>query len=89
MGESYEDVYEKSWKPTEGSPAFLRALAEAEGKAGTLRLGLALASGKPVAAQFWLVENGEATIHKLAHRESGAQASSLRSILVRDVQVRD
>ena len=66
----YEDVYKESWKPTEGSPAFLRALAEAEGKAGTLRLGLALASGKPVAAQFWLVENGEATIHKLAHRES-------------------
>jgi len=67
---SYEDIYKQSWKPSEGSPAFLRALAEAESKAGTLRLGLAVLNGEPVAAQFWLVDNDEATIHKLAHRES-------------------
>lgn len=66
---AYEDIYRASWKGEEGSPAFLRALAEQEGAAGTLRLGLARKDGVPVAAQLWLIENGEATIHKLAYRE--------------------
>lgn len=61
----YEQVYAQSWKPAEGSPTFLRALAK--GAAGTLRLGIATRDGMPVAAQLWLVENGIATIHKLAH----------------------
>jgi hypothetical protein len=63
----YESVYARSWKPAEGSPSFMRALAHMEGAAGTLRLGLAFKDGAPVAAQFWLVENDVATIHKLAH----------------------
>jgi hypothetical protein len=67
---AYEAVYAGSWKPQEGSPAFLRAYAEQEGAAGTLRLGIALRDGRPVAAQFWTVEHGVATIHKLAHLES-------------------
>ena len=72
---AYEDVYTASWKPEEGSPAFLRALAEQEGAAGTLRLGIAREEGCPIAAQFWLVENGHATIHKLAHREDARHSS--------------
>jgi hypothetical protein len=63
----YETVYRSSWKPEEGSPPFLHALAEQEGAAGTLRLGLLRKAGRPIAAQLWLVENGVATIHKLAH----------------------
>jgi len=66
----YEAVYRASWKPEEGSFPFLRALAEQEGAAGTLRLGIAKKDGQPIAAQLWLVENGEATIHKLAYSES-------------------
>lgn len=65
----YEAVYRSSWKPEEGSFAFLRALAEQEGATGTLRLGLAYHDGRPVAAQLWLVEGGIATIHKLAYAE--------------------
>ena len=65
----YEAVYRASWKPDEGSFPFLRALAQAEGEAGTLRLGVARKDGRPVAVQLWLVENGEATIHKLAYAE--------------------
>jgi hypothetical protein len=65
----YESVYRSSWKPEEGSFGFLRALAEQEGAAGTLRLGIAASDGRPVAAQLWLVENGHATIHKLAYAE--------------------
>jgi CelD/BcsL family acetyltransferase involved in cellulose biosynthesis len=71
----YERVYEASWKPAEGSPALMRALAEQEGAAGTLRLGLAYLEGRPVASQFWLVENGTATIHKLAYAEDSKQLS--------------
>ena len=76
----YEEVYQASWKPDEGAPAFLRALAEQEGAAGALRLGIARKDGKPLAAQLWLVENGEATIHKLAYRED-AKALSPGTVL--------
>ena len=68
---AYEEVYAASWKPAEGSPAFLRALAESEGD--RLRLGIARREGRPVAAQYWLVEDGTATIHKLAYREDSAR----------------
>lgn len=76
----YEAVYRVSWKPDEGSFAFLRALAEQEGQAGTLRLGLAYQDGTPIAAQLWTIEHGEATIHKLAYAES-AKALSPGTIL--------
>jgi CelD/BcsL family acetyltransferase involved in cellulose biosynthesis len=71
----YERVYQASWKPLEGSAAFLRALAEQEGAAGTLRLGIARKDGRPIAAQFWLVENGIATIHKLAYVQEARNLS--------------
>jgi hypothetical protein len=71
----YEAVYAASWKPEEGSPAFLRALAEQEGEAGSLRLGIASKDGLPVAAQLWLVENERATIHKLAYRDDHKELS--------------
>ena len=72
---AYEAIYAESWKPGEGSPAFLRAFAEAEGAAGRLRLGLARANGVPVAAQLWTVEHGTAFIHKLAHTETAKPLS--------------
>ena len=72
---AYESVYVASWKPEEGSPAFLRALAEQEGSAGALRLGIARKDGVPLAAQLWLVEGGTAWIHKLAYREDSKSLS--------------
>jgi len=77
---AYEEVYAASWKPGEGSPAFLRALAEQEGRAGRLRLGVARKDGKPLAAQLWTVEDGTAWIHKLAYRED-AKALSPGTVL--------
>lgn len=71
----YEDIYAASWKPAEGSPQFLRGLAEAEGAAGTLRMGMLRHEGRAVAAQFWLVEAGRATIHKLAYRADSSALS--------------
>ena len=76
----YENVYAASWKPAEGSMPFLRALAETEGAAGHLRLGIARREGKAVAAQLWLVEGRKATIHKLAYRED-ARALSPGTVL--------
>jgi len=73
--QAYEAVYAQSWKPYEGSPAFLRRFAEAEGAAGRLRLGIARADGEPVAAQLWTVEGGTAFIHKLAHTEASKPLS--------------
>jgi hypothetical protein len=72
---AYEEVYWASWKPEEGSPAFLRALAEQEGKAGRLRLGIARKDGRALAAQLWTVEDGTAWIHKLAYREDSKALS--------------
>jgi hypothetical protein len=72
---AYEAVYRASWKPEEGSFPFLRALAEQEGAAGTLRLGIARKDGRPIAAQLWTVEGGEATIHKLAYAEDAKPLS--------------
>jgi hypothetical protein len=72
---AYESIYAASWKPDEGAPAFLRALAEREGAAGTLRLGIARKDGVPLAAQLWLVEGGTAWIHKLAYREDSKSLS--------------
>jgi Acetyltransferase (GNAT) domain len=72
---AYESVYAASWKPEEGSPAFLRALAEREGAGGMLRLGIARKDGIPLAAQLWLVEDGTAWIHKLAYREDSKSLS--------------
>ena len=39
----YETIYAASWKPAEGSPAFLRRFAREEAAAGRLRLGVAYA----------------------------------------------
>jgi CelD/BcsL family acetyltransferase involved in cellulose biosynthesis len=75
----YESIYADSWKPEEGSLDFVRAMAEDEGAAGTLRLGIARIEGRAVAAQLWTIDpsgsGGTAIIHKLAHREDVAELS--------------
>jgi CelD/BcsL family acetyltransferase involved in cellulose biosynthesis len=88
----YEAVYAASWKPEEGSPAFLRAFAEQEGTAGRLRMALAYAESGPVAAQFWTVEGATAFIHKLAHSDEAKPLSpgtTLSAALFEEVIDRD
>lgn len=65
----YVDVHARSWKEAEPANGldFLRALAQRESDAGTLRLGFARRDGRAVAAQLWTVEDGIALIHKLSH----------------------
>jgi CelD/BcsL family acetyltransferase involved in cellulose biosynthesis len=74
--DDYESVYNASWKPAEGSPELVRRFAEAEGEAGTLRLGVAYHEGRAVAAQLWTVEHKQATIHKLAYREDARELAA-------------
>lgn len=76
----YQSIYAHSWKPNEGSPAFLERFAREEAAAGRLRLGIATVENLPVAAQWWTVEGGTAFIHKLAYRED-AKAQSPGSVL--------
>lgn len=71
----YENIYARSWKPHEGSPAFIRHMAENEAAHGALRLGFAFMEGTPVAAQLWTVDHGIALIHKLAYDKSSEKAS--------------
>lgn len=71
----YENIYARSWKPQEGSPAFIRDLAEREASHGALRLGFAFMDGVPVAAQLWTVDHGIALIHKLAYDKATQKAS--------------
>ncbi|UVO53290.1 GNAT family N-acetyltransferase [Sphingomonas sp. SUN039] len=73
--DDYASIYADSWKPEEGSLDFVRAMAQDEGAAGALRLGIARIEGRAVAAQLWTVEHGVAIIHKLAHREDVAELS--------------
>lgn len=71
----YEAIYAASWKGEEGSMPFLKRFAHEEAQAGRLRLGIARAEGKPVAAQLWTVEAGTAFIHKLAYIEEAKPLS--------------
>jgi len=71
----YERIYAESWKGEEGSPAFLRDMAQDAAENGSLRLGIAQIDGEAVAAQLWTVENGIAIIHKLAYLPSASEHS--------------
>jgi CelD/BcsL family acetyltransferase involved in cellulose biosynthesis len=71
----FESVYADSWKPEEGNPAFLKETAQFKASVGKLRMGLCRIDGRAVAAQFWIVDQGRAHIHKLAHREDARELS--------------
>ena len=72
---AYETVYARSWKHAEPFPLFNAALMRAAAPRGLLRLGLYWRGDRPVAAQIWIVENGKATVLKLAHDEAAKAAS--------------
>lgn len=67
--EAYETVYRHSWKQPEPYPAFNTGLVGRLAQDGVLRIGVMRLEGRPIAAQYWSVANGSATILKLAHDE--------------------
>ncbi|MFL1463379.1 GNAT family N-acetyltransferase [Roseococcus sp. DSY-14] len=80
---AFEAVRARSWKPHEPFPAFDAAAMRAAAPLGLLRLGvLEDGAGRPVAAQYWLLDRGgrRATVPKLFHDES-ARAASPGSVL--------
>ena len=67
--EAYETVYQRSWKQPEPYPNFNAALVHRLAQDGVLRIGLMWMGERPIAAQYWSVVNGTATVLKLAHDE--------------------
>jgi hypothetical protein len=64
---AYDDVYARSWKEPEPFVEFMPALLRVTAALGALRHGVLSADGKPIAAQFWIVWQGQAIIFKLAY----------------------
>ncbi len=71
----YEAVYQRSWKPQETSPEFIRSVATWMAGRGELRLGVLSLNGEPLAAQIWFVQAGVASIFKLAYVQDSASFS--------------
>jgi predicted ATP-grasp superfamily ATP-dependent carboligase len=67
--DAYQHVYASSWKKPEPYPNFIPGLITACANKGWLRLGILWLDGKAIAAQFWIVANGKASIYKLAYDE--------------------
>lgn len=66
---AYEAVYARSWKVPEPFPHFNVALLERLAPLGLMRLGVLFQGDVPMAAQYWTVSEGTATVLKLAHDE--------------------
>ncbi len=66
---AYEAAYARSWKEPEPFPRFNAALLPRLAAEGWLRLGVLWQGEEPVAAQYWTVWGGIATVLKLAHDE--------------------
>lgn len=63
----YEQVHAQSWKAPEPYPGFAAAFVAEAARAGVLRIAVLRRDGQPVAAQYWTVQAGVATVLKLAH----------------------
>jgi hypothetical protein len=83
---AYEKIYAASWKEPEPFPRFNATLMRACATEGSLRLGLILANGAPVAVQFWVLRDGCAHVLKLAHDEAwkaSAPGTVLSALMIR------
>ena len=91
---AYEAVYARSWKVPEPFPRFNTALLERLAPVGAMRLGVLWQGDMPMAAQYWTVADGTATVLKLAHDEAARTLSPgtlltahmIRSLLDEGVQ---
>jgi hypothetical protein len=63
----YDEVYARSWKEAEPFPDFMPQLLRVAAEMGAVRHGLLIADEKPIAAQFWILWQGQAIIFKLAY----------------------
>ena len=63
----YQQVYQKSWKGEEASYTFIQQICLAALKENKLRFAGMYIEGKIAAAQIWFLQNGTASIFKLAY----------------------
>lgn len=77
---AYEAVYARSWKVPEPHPAFNAALLHGMAGQGAMRLGVMWQGDTALAAQYWTVQDGVATVLKLAH-DDAAKALSPGTLL--------
>ncbi|MDB5373220.1 MAG: family N-acetyltransferase [Belnapia sp.] len=87
---AYKAVRAASWKPHEPFPDFDGHVMRATAAAGLLRLGIlrAATDGRPVAAQYWVLDRARrrATVLKLAHAEAaraGSPGTALTAMMIR------
>ena len=73
--DDYEKVYRLSWRDREEYPGFIRGLAHMAADEGGLRLAVLYADEVPIAAQFWIVYGGVASIYKICYDERFAKFS--------------
>lgn len=71
----YELVYNSSWRSGEAYPEFVRGLAWSAAREGWLRLCVLYIDGKPIAAQFWIVQKRIGLIYKVCYDEQYAKYS--------------
>ncbi|MFU8837818.1 MAG: GNAT family N-acetyltransferase [Thiohalomonadaceae bacterium] len=65
--QDYDAVYQKSWKANELYGEFIEGLTQQLAEQGWLRLAILYIKNQPVAAQFWFVVHGRASIFKLVY----------------------
>lgn len=68
--DAYEAIYARSWKVPEPYPRFNAAFLHRAAAAGAVRMGVAWLGDVAVAAQYWTVSDGVATVMKLAHDDA-------------------
>ena len=73
--DAYEAIYQRSWKPAETYPDFIRQLCRLAARHGWLRLGVLTLDDQPIASQLWLFSAGTAYIFKLAYDPDAARYS--------------
>ena len=73
--QDYDTVYQKSWKANELYGEFIQGLAYRLAEQGWLRLAILYINNQPVAAQFWFVVHGRASIFKLVYDQQWAHYS--------------
>jgi CelD/BcsL family acetyltransferase involved in cellulose biosynthesis len=89
---AYESVYARSWKVPEPFPLFNQTWLPLAAGLGVLRLGVMWQGAVPIAAQYWVVADGVATVLKLAHDDAAKALSPgtlLTAHMIRHVMERD
>lgn len=70
--DAFASIYQRSWKPTEAFPDFIRRLCLLAAQHNALRLGVLTLDGRAIASQIWFIDQGKACIFKLAYAPDAA-----------------